>query len=159
MNPFHTAHSRIISAVFDGRVRASAKKHLWWSIGSEKGVEGTGLWWQGSYLGHNLIKASVLSLAYLCLFLLLSLSVSAQHLPFLPFINSILSYLFSFRNFKSILSTKIHKKVSARAFCPLHLYCGHSHLSYNTFFLLHDPPTTSLTEFVSLNIHTLHLFH
>ncbi|KAG6880059.1 hypothetical protein C0992_006871 [Termitomyces sp. T32_za158] len=28
MNPFHTAHTLIRSAVFDGRVRASAKKHL-----------------------------------------------------------------------------------------------------------------------------------
>ena len=28
MNPFHTAHRMIGSAVFDGRVRASAKKHL-----------------------------------------------------------------------------------------------------------------------------------
>jgi len=28
MNPFHTAHSMIISAVFDGRVRAHARKHL-----------------------------------------------------------------------------------------------------------------------------------
>lgn len=28
MNPFHTAHTPIRSAVFDSRVRASAKKHL-----------------------------------------------------------------------------------------------------------------------------------
>ena len=28
LNPFHTAHSTIVSAVFDGRVRASARKHL-----------------------------------------------------------------------------------------------------------------------------------
>lgn len=28
MNPFHTAHSMIVSVVFDARVRASAKKHL-----------------------------------------------------------------------------------------------------------------------------------
>ena len=28
MNPFHTAHSMIVSAVFDARVRVSAKKHL-----------------------------------------------------------------------------------------------------------------------------------
>jgi len=28
MNPFHTAHRMIASAVFDGRVRSSAKKHL-----------------------------------------------------------------------------------------------------------------------------------
>lgn len=28
MNPFHTAHTPIRSTVFDGRVRASAKKNL-----------------------------------------------------------------------------------------------------------------------------------
>ncbi|KAI0254297.1 transport protein particle complex subunit [Lactifluus subvellereus] len=28
MNPFHTAHGVISSAIFDGRVRASARKHL-----------------------------------------------------------------------------------------------------------------------------------
>jgi len=28
LNPFHTAHNTIVSAVFDGRVRASARKHL-----------------------------------------------------------------------------------------------------------------------------------
>ena len=28
LNPFHTAHSGIVSGVFDARVRASARKHL-----------------------------------------------------------------------------------------------------------------------------------
>jgi len=28
VNPFHTAHTMIVSAVFDARVRASARKHL-----------------------------------------------------------------------------------------------------------------------------------
>jgi len=28
LNPFHTAHSGIVSGVFDARVRTSARKHL-----------------------------------------------------------------------------------------------------------------------------------